>query len=361
MKRWISSLAAIALALTISAPALAQGVAVSVRNGTTDPAQCQPTSLNVFLNRTGSALKLCTAANTWSSVMMSSNAVQTWVNSAAGDWNPTSNNAYSIGNGAANPKDINLTRNLNFFNAAQTVVLGQWSLGTTGDLTYVANTLTSSAPSAALAGAGAGNVDNGTHVYAETCVTAGGQTNVSASSGAVTVADKTADGQVTVTLATATPCGPFTTGRNLYRSKSGTTAPLFLVAASPVVADNSTATYTDNLADASLQAGTAPTLNTASDTRTAILNTGLVAQRTPATALVVGSNTIAPKSVIQHVGAGLIKTITVPANFTAGCIYLVPDAAFTTDATGNVSKSSTAVTGQVMAVCYDGTKWNPSY
>lgn len=122
---------------------------------------------------------------------------------------------------------------------------------------------TPGAPSAALAGAGAGNVDNGTHVYAVTCVTAAGQTSASAASSSVNVVDKTMNGKVTVTLGTS--CTKFTTGRNIYRSKTGTTTPLFLVAASPVVADNTTATYLDNIADASLQAGTAPTANTTSN------------------------------------------------------------------------------------------------
>lgn len=274
MKRLIGFL--ILAVLLSAAPAFAQGaIAISLRNGTATPAQCQPSSLNVFFNRATGALSVCTAANTWTPTLMGApGGTVTWVNSLAGDWNPTSNNAYSIGNGLVNPKDIGLTRYLTFYNGATLTTQGRFTLGSTGDLTVAQTTLTSSAPSAALAGAGAGNVDNGSHVYAETCVTAGGETNISASSGAVTVADKTVNGKVTVTLATATPCGAFTTGRNLYRSKAGTTTPLYLVAASPVVADNTTATYTDNIADASLQATTAPANNSAMDTRLTFANAG---------------------------------------------------------------------------------------
>lgn len=79
-------------------------------------------------------------------------------------------------------------------------------------------------------------------------------------------------------------------------------------------------------------------------------------------ALSISTNTITPTSLTHQVGAGLIKTITVPSGFASGnCIQLVPTAAFTTDATGNVSKASTAVVGQVMTVCLLGTTWYPSY
>lgn len=40
-----------------------------VRNGTSDPATCQPTTNNIFINRNSTpVLKICTAANTWSLV-----------------------------------------------------------------------------------------------------------------------------------------------------------------------------------------------------------------------------------------------------------------------------------------------------
>lgn len=97
--------------------------------------------------------------------------------------------------------------------------------------------------------AGAGNVDIGSHVYAVAFTTAnGGETPAGPNSAAAT----TSAGNQQVSL-TAIPTGPAsTTGRKIYRSKAGTTTPLFLVA---TLADNSTTTYTDNLADASLGAG----------------------------------------------------------------------------------------------------------
>lgn len=78
--------------------------------------------------------------------------------------------------------------------------------------------------------------------------------------------------------------------------------------------------------------------------------------------LTINSNVIAPTGSVHHVGAGLVKTITVPASCTPTCnIDIVPDAAFTTDATGNISLASTAVTLRTMRFTWDGTKWNPSY
>ena len=118
---------------------------------------------------------------------------------------------------------------------------------TTNDLTLYRTELAPVAPTAALAGAGAGAVDNGTHVYAVTFTTATGETVPGASSAAVTVADKTSDGKVAVTI----PLGStsWTTQRNIYRSKAGTTTPLYYIG---VVNDNVTTTFTDDVADADI-------------------------------------------------------------------------------------------------------------
>lgn len=81
--------------------------------------------------------------------------------------------------------------------------------------------------------------------------------------------------------------------------------------------------------------------------------------------LVVSSNTITPVTSSHLVGAGLIKTITVPAGFTGGPIYLMAGATpFTCDASGNIAKAVTGLTaGQVVIFYYslsDG-KWHPSF
>lgn len=49
-----------------------EGVAVSIRSGTSDPANCRPSSRNVFFNRTTPALKVCTAADTWTALLSAS-------------------------------------------------------------------------------------------------------------------------------------------------------------------------------------------------------------------------------------------------------------------------------------------------
>jgi hypothetical protein len=85
--------------------------------------------------------------------------------------------------------------------------------------------------------------------------------------------------------------------------------------------------------------------------------------QTEGAALSVSSNTIAPTNPIHRVGAGLIKTITLPGGFTGGTIALVPTAAFTYDATGNVLGTGTAVVGRTMFATYSPStsKWSMSY
>lgn len=112
-----------------------------------------------------------------------------------------------------------------------------------------------SAPSCALAGAGAGNVDNGTHSYKVSFVDGNSiEGPVSAASSTVNVVDKTTNGKVSVTSIPTGPTG--TTARKLYRSSAGNVAPWKLVT---TIADDVTTSYTDNTADASLGAS-APTI-----------------------------------------------------------------------------------------------------
>lgn len=114
------------------------------------------------------------------------------------------------------------------------------------------------APSAALAAAGAGNVDNGAHRYLVTFVTAAGETQAGTASAAVTVADKTTNGKVAVSAIAVG--GSAVTSRKLYRTLAGGST-YYLLA---TIADNTTTTYTDNIADASLGVG-APATNTTGD------------------------------------------------------------------------------------------------
>lgn len=106
--------------------------------------------------------------------------------------------------------------------------------------------------------AAAGNVDAGAHRYGVTYVTADGETELGTVSAAVTVADKAVNGKVA--LSSIPTGGAGVTARKLYRTAAGGSTYLLLA----TISDNSTTTYTDNIADASLGAA-APSTNTTVD------------------------------------------------------------------------------------------------
>lgn len=113
-------------------------------------------------------------------------------------------------------------------------------------------------PAVALAGVGAGNVDNGAHRYLVTFGTAIGETQGGAPSAAVTVANKTVDGKINVTGIQVG--GSAVLWRKLYRTTAGGGTYLF----HSLINDNTTTSIVDNTADAGLAAG-APSLNTTAD------------------------------------------------------------------------------------------------
>lgn len=113
---------------------------------------------------------------------------------------------------------------------------------------------TATAPTAVLAGVGAGNVDNGAHTYTRVWVDVNGIESPESSTVAVTVVDKTADGKVTVARVAASP-GTHIAYWRIYRSKAATTTPRYKLADVAI----GTATYLDNTADASLPTTTPPT------------------------------------------------------------------------------------------------------
>jgi hypothetical protein len=109
----------------------------------------------------------------------------------------------------------------------------------------------STAPS--VVGTSGGNLTAATFKYAYTfTVPGGGETKPSPLATLAATAGQAGS-------LTSIPTGPYgVTGRNLYRSRAGGST-LYLLASLP---DNSTASYVDTLADASLPATTAPTSNT---------------------------------------------------------------------------------------------------
>lgn len=133
------------------------------------------------------------------------------------------------------------------------------------------NTTPPGACVSALAGAGAGNVDNGTHSYKVTFVTATGETDAGPVSNTTTVADETVNGKIALS---SIPTSSFAgvTSRKIYRTAAGNaaTGPWLLLT---TIADNTTTTLTDNTADSGLGA-TAPTANTTMDARLQVNNVG---------------------------------------------------------------------------------------
>lgn len=106
--------------------------------------------------------------------------------------------------------------------------------------------------------AAAGSVNAGAHRYLATFTTADGETQAGEMSAPVTVADAAVNGQVVLT---GIPVGgSAVTARKLYRTVANGTHFLLLA----TIADNTTATYTDNIADAALGAE-APAANTTQD------------------------------------------------------------------------------------------------
>lgn len=130
-------------------------------------------------------------------------------------------------------------------------------------LTESPNSVTASAaPAVALAAPAApGNVDNGLHTWAFTWVTAQGETTPSPTA-ALTVVDKTVNGQVKVTIPSGLDQGA--TSAKVYRTVAGGAGNLKLVG---TLAGGSGGIFTDNVADAGLGAD-APATNTAGGTNT---------------------------------------------------------------------------------------------
>lgn len=130
-------------------------------------------------------------------------------------------------------------------------------------LTESPNTVSASAaPAAALASPAApGNVDNGLHTWAYTWVTAQGESTPSPTASA-TVADKSVNGQVVVTIPSGLDQGA--TSAKVYRTVAGGAGNLKLVG---TLSGGSGGAFTDNVADSGLGAD-APSTNTAGGTNT---------------------------------------------------------------------------------------------
>ena len=107
---------------------------------------------------------------------------------------------------------------------------------------------------AALAGAGAGNLDNAAYTYKVTFLAGDGETEAGTVSNTLTIVDNGADGQAALT---GIPIGNSSvTARKIYRTEGGGSTYKLLT----TISDNTTTTFIDNVADGALGA-TAPTSN----------------------------------------------------------------------------------------------------
>lgn len=90
---------------------------------------------------------------------------------------------------------------------------------------------------------------------------------------------------------------------------------------------------------------------------------GLIKTKLVSTSLfssITSATTINPFGGLFHIsGTAAIDTMNPP--FTAGCLQIIPDGAWTTTTAGNFALATTAVVGKLLTACYDGTKWYPSY
>jgi len=197
----------------------------------------------------------------------------------------------------------------------------------------------------ALAG-GAGNVDNGAHRYRVTFATADGETQGGDISQSIIVSDKTTNGRIALT---AIPIGGSTvTARKIYRTTAGGSTYLYLA----TIADNTTTTYTDNIADANLGAQ-APSANTTSDP---LLNILITSARQHAEAIL--KRYLITQTVDLYLDSFPAWEINLPPLQSVTSITYVDDAGATQTVSSNdyiVDATSAAVMPSRITPAYDKT------
>ena len=195
-----------------------------------------------------------------------------------------------------------------------------------------------------------GNIDNGAHRYLATFVTADGETQGGTVSAAVTVADKTVNGQVGLT---AIPLGgALVTSRKLYRTAAGGST-YFLLA---TIANNTATTYTDNIADASLGAQ-APTSNTTHDPLLGMLLTAarVAAEQRTGRALI----TQTWERVLDAFPANEIELGMLPVQSISSVKYYDADGVLQTLSSANYTLDADTLPGWLLPAA--GTSWPSTY
>lgn len=205
------------------------------------------------------------------------------------------------------------------------------------------------APTVAQVATSSGNCTAGTHVFAIAVITPNGETQLGAASSAVTC-----DGTYKQVTVSSIPVGSsWATGRDVCASLAGTTSPLYLVAASPVINNNTATTYTFNTADGSLT-NLCPLINTTAG-GIGIAGTQAI-QVSPVTGTVDRINLSSPNT------AGTAGIITVGGDSILNVTLLgVNESTFLGDQTGNFAGtgySNTGVGSQVMPLVTTGGQYN---
>ncbi len=101
-----------------------------------------------------------------------------------------------------------------------------------------------------------------------------------------------------------------------------------------------------------------------------VTTAGQWVQTSPSVGVSVTGSTVASATSITPTGTYFVvsgavnpvTTIVVPAGWQPGnCLAIEPSGAFVTSAAVNISIATTAVVGKMLFMCWNGTKWNPSY
>jgi len=162
------------------------------------------------------------------------------------------------------------------------------------------------------------------------------------------------------TVINATDIIPFVQPATSGTTKSITKTMLFT---SPAIATPTITNPTVSTGTFTSPALVTPAIGAATGTSLAVSN--VIGTTAVANTLGITTFVLATPKAINFVGAGLIKTITVPTLFSTGGgeITLIPTAIFTWDATGNIAIAGTAVISRALTMTYDSftAKFYPSY
>lgn len=145
--------------------------------------------------------------------------------------------------------------------------LTRFTQNSNNTLTLASTFPTPTAPVAALVATGTGNCTSGNHSFKITYLTAGGETLASSASGAVNC--DSSHRQVTLTIPTGTTqlqLNNLVVSRNIWATLAGGST-YFRVSTSPTISENTSTTFTFNIADGSFSSAVVPTLNSAIDTK----------------------------------------------------------------------------------------------